>query len=179
MNRIYLIPLLVTTFASASPQDVTQKLAAWPNAFADAKALFTSGKYEQAEKCLFACNLQASNTAEGELESASALMRLGLALRDKGSQELSMEAASRALSHLDQAAKYAKKLNDDELNSRIAELEGIISERLLGSTEDAKACYRAALQSNSKAPVAGQIMKILDLADKQQADMQNNNKSRG
>jgi tetratricopeptide (TPR) repeat protein len=162
-----------------NPQEVAKKQADWPQAFSDSRALFASGKYEQAEKELLRSNLYATETAEGSFEAALALYRVALSFRQTGDVSLSIVVAQRALDYLDKANKKPEALADSELASRITEQIGAINERLVGTTTAAKAFYRTAVQLNPNAVTASAALQRLDKADQEAALKQKGKKNNG
>ena len=127
--------LSMTPLQAATRQEVAQKQASWPQAFADSRTLFALGKYEQAEKLLFDLNRNQSGTSEWNLESASALVRMAFSFRQTGDVPLSIVIAERALDQLVLAQKSLKTQADSTLAASIAEMAGLINERLAGTTE--------------------------------------------
>lgn len=134
-----------------------------------ARLFFYEGKYSQGENALSALNISSPGSAEWSLETAGRLTALALAFRHEADQERALTLAQRALDQLALAANKVKP-NDSAIRARIETMVGAINERLLGTTTQAKARYRAALEMDPTFTPASDALKRVDNAGKAQGN---------
>lgn len=139
-------------------------------AFDNAVAAFRSGRSAEGEGLLLASVTNKSGSAVAHFQTASGLVRVAFVLRQSGDAELAEGAAQRALHHL-QLAEQKLGAGDRVLAAPIKHMAGVIHERFAGSTDTARAFYRAAVQLDPQSP-AGVALNKLEEADRSTADRQ-------
>lgn len=146
-------PLVMRAQVTAGqPSAAVARASRFDSALASARM----GNVAAAEAVLLEDNLRPANTLAGEIESATKLAHLALALRQSADYPASNLAVQRALARLtDAAARQAAASAADR--AQASETAGFIHETLLFDLAAAKAAYQQAqsLYPGSKAAGAG------------------------
>ena len=153
MKRIIIL-MTAAVLLNASGQ--AQEIAA-PSAKAQQKSalfqeslvLLEKGDTKAAEQLLLSGTRAKANTLEWRMENAQSLIRGAFFFRQKGSIALSQSLGLSALEQLTQAAKLVTTSSDEITVSRIYEMAGLISERIVGDSNQAYQFYKAGAESAS------------------------------
>lgn len=136
--------------------------------------LLQNGRLGEAEALLSAANRSRQESAAWYAETAGQLVHVAFALRGAGEIEASLVSAQRALALLGQAEQRLQRSDDRALAAGIKELAGLINERLAGTTEKAKAYYRAAVAIDPASGAAAALSR-LEKADEAVTEKQKKN----
>ncbi len=131
-------------------------------AFQRAIEAFRSGNIEDGESILASSVDGRAGTGTAHFQLASGLVRSAVLLRDSGQIQASRLLGQRALVQLGIAEQ--KIAPGNVIAAPIKHMAGIISERIVGSTQGAKAYYRAALALDPKSP-ANEALSRLEMAE--------------
>ena len=146
--------------AEPSAADTLVAEAAVKTRLAETRALLAQDREEAAESRLARDSLNLPQTSEWHQEKTADFLRIAFSAKESGDVRLAQQAARLALVHLGKAESLSVG-NADAL-SGIAELRGVICERLLGTTEDAILEYKKALERKADSPSASQKLRQLE-----------------
>jgi len=90
-------------------------------------------------------------------EMAANLLRVAFSAQEAGDTATAKKAARRALAHYDKVETLAN--GDAAILANVAELRGVIAERLLGTTEDAAREYKKSLKLKDDSPSVREKMR--------------------
>jgi len=131
-------------------------------AFQRAIVAFRAGNIDDGEAILTTSLDARPNTATAHFQLASGLVRSAVLVRESGQIHVSQLLGQRALAQLGMAEQ--RMAPGDVIAAPIKHMAGIINERIVGSTQNAKAYYRAALVLDPKSP-ANEALSRLEMAE--------------
>jgi predicted negative regulator of RcsB-dependent stress response len=101
-----------------------------------------------------------ADTPAHRMDLAQRLLRLGLALKKEGEDELAEQAASAALTHLNAAESMINPIAAPEASAQALEMKGLVHERVRNDPASARANYQAAKDRDPNSTAARRLNQL-------------------
>jgi hypothetical protein len=132
----------------------------------DSRALLKAGREDAVEANLAKDAQSQPQSLDWHQEMAANLLRVAFSAQEAGDTATAKKAARRALAHYVKVETLAN--GDAAILANVAELRGVIAERILGSTEDAVREYRKSLKLKDDSPsVREKMRQVKPVANKE------------